>query len=240
MFEESLVESTPLLHTHNRMPALLSLAAQLAAAAVILTLPVLHPELLPATRLLPATLTAPQPVPPPPPIHLKPTPVATSSSAPSALGAAYAPPRSDLLHLTGPAVDAPRLGIVNLGLRDSPLPPGINAAPGNPHVTVAPASKSSNAPTRISSGVSAGLLLAPIRPEYPAIARNTRTEGTVVIDAMISRSGSIERAHVLSGPALLQSAALAAVRQAHYRPFLLNGKPTEVQTTITINFKLGN
>jgi protein TonB len=223
------------------MPALLSLAAQLAAAAVILTLPLLHPELLPATRLLPATLTAPQPV-PPPPVHLKPIPVPASASspAPSAPGTAYAPPRSDLLHPTGPAVDAPRLGIVNLGLRDSSLPPGINAAPGNPHITVAPASKSSSAPTRISSGVSAGLLLAPIRPEYPAIARLARTEGTVVIDAMISRSGSIERAHVLSGPALLQSAALAAVRQAHYRPFLLNGQPTEVQTTITINFKLGN
>lgn len=238
MFEESLVESTPLLHTHNRVPALLSLAAQITAVALILALPLLHPEILPATRLLPAALTAPQPV-QPPPIHLKPIPVTTSVSAPETPGTAYAAPRSDLLHPTGAAVDAPALGIVNLGLRNSSLPPGIDAAPGNPHITVAePAAKSSSAPTRLSSGVSAGLLLAPIRPQYPSIALTTRTEGTVIVDAIISRSGS--SAHVLSGPTLLQSAALAAVRQARYRPFLLNGQPTEVRTTITINFKLGN
>jgi protein TonB len=71
------------------------------------------------------------------------------------------------------------------------------------------------------------------------MARITHTEGTVVVDAIISRGGTIESAHVLSGPPMLQAAALAAVRQARYRPFLLNGQPTEVQTTITINFRMG-
>jgi protein TonB len=91
----------------------------------------------------------------------------------------------------------------------------------------------------VSSGVSAGLLLAPIRPEYPQIARITHTEGTVVVDAVISRIGTIESARVLSGPPILQQAALEAVRQARYRPFLLNGQPTDVQTTITIVFRMG-
>ena len=80
----------------------------------------------------------------------------------------------------------------------------------------------------------------PIRPEYPAIARLSRTEGTVVVVAVISKSGKIERARVVSGPPLLQGAALQAVREARYRPFLLNGLPTEVETTVSIVFRLGS
>ena len=147
----------------------------------------------------------------------------------------------DFIHPTGPAVDAPPIAIVNLGNTDPSLPLGINsAAPAGTHVTVGPpAAPASSAPIPVSSGVSAGNLIAPIHPEYPQIAKITHIEGTVVIDAIISRSGSIESARVLSGPPMLQSAALAAVRQARYRPFLLNGQPTEVQTTITINFHMG-
>jgi protein TonB len=129
---------------------------------------------------------------------------------------------------------------MNLGNTDASLPPGINsAAPAGPHVTVGPpVAAASTKPLPISQGVSAGNLLAPIRPEYPHFALITRTEGTVVIDAIISPRGNIESARVLSGPPMLQQAALAAVRQARYRPFLLNGEPTEVQTTITINFRM--
>jgi protein TonB len=61
----------------------------------------------------------------------------------------------------------------------------------------------------------------------------------VVVDAVISRTGTIESARVLSGPPILQQPALEAVRQARYRPFLLNGQPTDVQTTITIVFRMG-
>jgi protein TonB len=92
----------------------------------------------------------------------------------------------------------------------------------------------------VSGGVSSGLLLAPINPVYPQIARITRTEGTVVIQAIISKSGRIESAHVLSGPAILQASALQAVRDARYTPYLLNHEPTEVETTISIIFRLGS
>jgi protein TonB len=144
-----------------------------------------------------------------------------------------------LIRLTGPAIDAPALSVVNLGDAHSSLPPAINsAAPAHPSVNVAPARPSSR-PLPVSSGVLAGNLIAPIHPEYPAIAKAAHVEGTVVIDAIISRTGAIESMHVLSGPAMLQPAALAAVRQARYHPFLLNGQPTEVQTTITINFRMG-
>jgi protein TonB len=84
------------------------------------------------------------------------------------------------------------------------------------------------------------MLLAPIRPDYPIIARTTRTEGTVIIQAIIAKDGRIQSAHVLSGPPMLQSAALEAVRSARYHPYLLNGQPTEVETSISIIFHLGS
>ena len=92
----------------------------------------------------------------------------------------------------------------------------------------------------VSTGVMAGQLLQPIAPEYPMIARLSRAEGTVVVQAVISKSGRIESARVVSGPPVLQAAALQAVRAARYRPYLLNGLPTEVETTISINFRLGD
>jgi protein TonB len=91
---------------------------------------------------------------------------------------------------------------------------------------------------KISGGVTAGLLLAPIQPVYPTIAKASGTQGTVVISAIISKTGRIESAHVVSGTVMLQGAALDAVRNARYHPYLLNGEPTEVETTISINFRL--
>jgi protein TonB len=94
-------------------------------------------------------------------------------------------------------------------------------------------------PLKVSTGVSTGLLLAPIRPDYPQIAVLSRTQGSVVVQAIISRTGRVESAHVLSGPILLQAAALEAVRGARYRPYLLNNQSTEVETTFNIVFRLG-
>ena len=243
MFEDSLVESAALLRTHNRWPALLSITAQSVVAVLILSLPLLHPEMLPMPHILPATLAPPRvPVPPPPPIHLNARP---SSAAPTALTAPTPVPTTqifrNLIYSTAAPVDAPSLPVTNLGGADKSLPPGINgAAPSAPHVTVSPATTSPSRTPAISSGVSAGHLITPIRPDYPAIARSAGVGGTVVIAAIISRTGAITSAQVISGPPMLQHAALDAVRQARYRPFLLNGQPTDVQTTITIVFRLGS
>jgi protein TonB len=107
-----------------------------------------------------------------------------------------------------------------------------------PSVIVAPARKPEM--PRLSSGVTTGLLLEPIRPVYPAIARAAGVQGTVVLEAVISKAGRIESLHTVSGPPLLRDAALNAVAVARYKPYLLNGEPTEVQTTVTVVFKLGS
>lgn len=83
-----------------------------------------------------------------------------------------------------------------------------------------------------------GNLVHRVDPLYPAIAKAAGVQGTVVIKAIISRNGTIERAELLSGPGLLTNPALQAVRQWKYRPYYLNGEPVEVETQITVNFVL--
>jgi protein TonB len=93
-------------------------------------------------------------------------------------------------------------------------------------------------PLRISE-MSPGMLLTPIQPVYPAIARTAGVQGTVVLEATISTAGRIESLQAVSGPPMLRGAAKDAVEVARYRPYKLNGQPTEVQTTITVVFRLG-
>ncbi len=85
----------------------------------------------------------------------------------------------------------------------------------------------------------AGNLLEQTVPQYPAIAKATRTQGTVVMQATISKAGLIENLRVISGPPLLQQAAVDAVRSWRYKPYLLNGEPVEVETTVNVVFNLG-
>jgi TonB family protein len=88
----------------------------------------------------------------------------------------------------------------------------------------------------VAAGVMAGALAAPVAPVYPPIAKAAHVQGLVVLHALISKIGDIEDLQVVSGPPMLQQAAVDAVRQWKYRPYLLNGVPTEVQTTINVNF----
>jgi protein TonB len=83
-----------------------------------------------------------------------------------------------------------------------------------------------------------GNLVHRVQPEYPALARQARIQGVVVLRAMISRDGAIENLQVLSGNPLLTPSALNAVRQWRYRPYVLNGEPVEVETEVTVNFIL--
>ena len=92
--------------------------------------------------------------------------------------------------------------------------------------------------TPISQGVSEGALVHQVTPLYPSQALPLRLEGPVVLDATVSENGQLENVKVISGHALLAQAAIDAVRQWRYRPYLLNGKPVRMQTKITVNFKM--
>ena len=81
--------------------------------------------------------------------------------------------------------------------------------------------------------------MAPIRPVYPAIAKAAGVQGTVVVEAVISSTGSIESLRVVSGPPMLRSAAVETIHAARYQPYRLNGEATAVETTITVNFRMG-
>jgi TonB family protein len=93
-------------------------------------------------------------------------------------------------------------------------------------------------PVRISSGVMEGSLLAKFVPVYPAIAKAAGVHGTVVLQAAISKNGAIENLRVMSGPLMLQQAAMDAVKTWRYRPYLLNGEPVEVETTVNVVFAM--
>ena len=86
--------------------------------------------------------------------------------------------------------------------------------------------------------VTEGRIIQKIEPQYPPLAKSARIQGQVVLAAIISKSGEIENLVLVSGHPLLVPAALEAVRKWRYRPYLLNGEPVEVETTITVNFVL--
>lgn len=243
MFEDSLVSaSAPARNAVVRITSLVSVAVQAALAATLCILPLMHPLQLtmpaPAAPLFVPVLRRQAPV---KPAHVA---VASSTSA-----ATLSVPRTDLPRIaTGVASAAdpepnasatamfgpggPPAGVLSVGAAERATPDGTGAGRAG-------AASSRSGPVRVSSGVSAGLLLAPIRPTYPQIAKVTRTEGTVVVRALISREGLVSEAQAISGPPLLRQAALDAVRTARYRPFQLNGEATPVEALFSIVFRLG-
>jgi protein TonB len=111
---------------------------------------------------------------------------------------------------------------------------GIGNAPA-PSVKV----EKPKGPVRVSSGVVAGMALSQPKPVYPPIAKAAHVSGAVVLHALISKAGTIQNLQVVSGPEMLRAAALDAVRNWRYKPYVLNGEATEVETTITVNFNFG-
>jgi protein TonB len=97
------------------------------------------------------------------------------------------------------------------------------------------------APTKmsISAGVAGGLLVQKTAPVYPQMAREARVSGTVVIQATISKAGTVENLRAVSGPSMLRQSALDAVKNWRYKPYLLDGEPVDVETTVSVTFSLG-
>ena len=91
---------------------------------------------------------------------------------------------------------------------------------------------------RVSQGVTQGMLIYRPEPPYPRLAQQARVQGVVVLRAIIAKDGTIQNLQFVSGHPLLSLAAINAVKQWRYKPYLLNGQPVEVETTVTVNFAL--
>lgn len=91
---------------------------------------------------------------------------------------------------------------------------------------------------RVSEGVEQALILTKVDPIYPPPARQARIQGTVILKVVINKSGNVENMQLFSGHPMLAPAALDAVRQWKYKPYLLNGEPVEVETRVSVNFRL--
>jgi periplasmic protein TonB len=238
MFEDSLVESRAgSVSANKRWTALVSISLQFAVAGIVIMLPLLHPEALPFRADTPKVLLALPPRPPVQVVRVEPESAASTSLAAPRVVQTMSP----LLPGRTSANEAPTLVPIGVGMGihdELPAAIALEASHG-PSVSVAPA-RTAAGPLHISSGVSQGMLIAPIRPIYPAIAKAAHVEGKVIVEAIISRTGTIESLHVVSGPPMLQRAAIDAIQAARYQPYRLNGAATAVQTTITVNFRMAS
>jgi TonB family protein len=91
---------------------------------------------------------------------------------------------------------------------------------------------------RVSEGVGQASVLKKVDPIYPPLARQARIQGSVILQVVINKSGDVENIQLFSGHPMLAPAAIDAVRQWEYKPYLLNGEPVEVETAVTVNFTL--
>ncbi|MBI3644378.1 MAG: TonB family protein [Acidobacteriales bacterium] len=133
------------------------------------------------------------------------------------------------------------------GEEPAPIPSPLAVATANEeHLSGLMSSGTANLPKampatlRISQGVSQGLLIKRVQPRYPQNALAMRIQGAVQMEATINKEGNIINLKVLNGDAVLARAATEAVRQWRYKPYYLDGDPVEIQTQITVNFKLPN
>jgi TonB family protein len=102
----------------------------------------------------------------------------------------------------------------------------------------APANGSVPQRIRVSQGVAQSLIASKVQPQYPGDAKAQHIQGTVELKAIIDKEGNVANLQLISGHPMLAPAAFDAVRQWKYRPYLVNGTPIEVETTVTVNFTL--
>jgi protein TonB len=237
MFEDSLVESGGRFAHRNPWTTAFSFAGQAALLAGLLLLSLFYNEALPMRTLI-SSLQAPPPTQPAP---LSTQTVRTTTQV-SALhsDALMAPSRIPVRILPGqdqpaaPGSDAPPIPgvLTGDGSGSNPLADLLPKMPPSPTKPEAPQK------VRVSSGVAQGLLVRQVKPQYPSLALQARVQGTVVLQAVIGKDGTVQELHVVSGHPLLNGPAIAAVKQWLYRPYYLNGEPVAVDTQINVNFTL--
>jgi len=240
MFAESLLNDSWADRSRRGWTTLISFALETTAISALLLLPLLYTQGLPQVQLISA-LVAPTPPPPPAPMAARNTHPSTSNV--SADGHVIAPRvvPTEILNVeeavAPPPVDAGGLGVPG-GTGNPVARNGVLDSIGAGLATVMPLPPKPS-PSRLRvSRMMEGNLIYRVQPQYPALARQARVQGTVVLRAVISGDGRIENLQVISGHPLLVKSAEDAVRQWRYRPYYLNNKPVEVETQVTVNFTL--
>ena len=237
MFADGLRETHWTNRSRRGWTTLASFALQALWVAVLLILPLIYTEGLPQWQWV-GTIAAPAPPPPPPPQGpRRPTTANQSNLIGNRRIQITAIPRG--VHpvvATEPPPGNPT-GVGVPGGTGEPGPVGTVPYALGPATVRPPMPKPSTYPPRISRMME-GSLIYRVQPSYPALAKATRIQGQVVLHAVISRSGTIESLQVISGHPLLVKAAIDAVRQWRYRPYILNGDPVDVDTEVTVNFVL--
>jgi protein TonB len=236
MFADSLLESH-FDHTHRGWTTFASFGLQMLGVAVLLMLPLIYTEGLPKMHLL-------SPIGPPP---------GRPPAAQQHSGIRHG--ESNMFHDT--VVIPPSIPIGVTEVHDESLPQdappcdicvpystGLSSSTnsiansiGTSTTIVPPPPTPTARPPRISHMME-GNLIYRVQPIYPPLARSARIQGQVLLRAIISRTGTIENLQTISGHPMLVGAAVDAVRQWRYRPYILNGEPVEVETQVTVNFSL--
>ena len=250
LFADSLLDASSGHRTRRTCTTVFSFILQSLLLGIVILIPLWFTDVLPKQQLV-TFLVAPPPPPPPPPAAPAATTVKVVKVASDiANGQLRAPGRVPARVQMIKEDDAPppvavtggvvggvpggvpggQLGGVIGGIISSTS--GLTAVPKL--AKLAPVTQR----VRLSQGVSKGLLTLRVEPVYPPLARQAHIQGVVVLTALIDKEGSIQNLEVVSGHPMLTPAAIEAVRQWRYKPFLLNGQPVGVETTVTVTFQL--
>lgn len=242
---EFMLESAGRRPRRNPWAYAISVVVQTIFLGILILIPLLYTEALPKQELLSWVVAPPPPPPPPPP----PAPAVTKRAVrPVSLmqaGQLRAPTRipekiadiveTDLL----PDAAVGVVGGVPGGVAGGQLGGVIGGVIGGiPKAAPPPPPPPPPKRIRVSSGVQAAKKTRDIAPIYPPLAKQARIQGTVKLQAIIGKDGTIQNLTVVSGHPLLVQAALDAVQQWHYAPTLLNNEPVEVETFVEVHFRL--
>ncbi len=242
MFDE-LVESSAVKKKTNKSWAVtLSVVVQSLILFVLILIPLIYTQALPKAMLSTLLIAPPPPPPPPPP----------PQAAPGEGGQARRPP-PDAGQVDGAARHSEgcrgiqRSRIASRACRqvtacwaDSAAETfSADSAAAVPPSAPPPPPKATPSRIKLGGQVQAAKIVAQPQPLYPALARQARIQGNVVLHAIIDKDGRVGQLEVVSGHPLLVQSALDAVKQWRYQPTQLNGDPVEVDTTITVTFVLG-
>jgi periplasmic protein TonB len=238
MFEDSLMESGGRIKTNQKWTGLISTLVQLGLVGFLVLLPLIFTEALPKGQLTTWLVAPPPPPPPPPPAAPQIQHVQKVSEVVD--GALRAPTKipKQIKMMQEDEAPAPNTGVVGGVVGGVPGGSAGGVIGGLIGSAAPPPKVATPQKLRVSSGVVEGLKLSAPNPTYPQMARIAHIQGDVILQATISKTGTVENLHAVTGHPILIQAALDAVRQWKYKPYILNGEPVEVETTIKVQFHM--